>query len=89
MEVFLNHVKENFEKRQITFEKINTDYLEIYFLTWERDKHLDISELKMILKIMNEDRLYDLLDTALSQVLKCFVESLQSMINISMLTKIL
>lgn len=77
MEVFLNHVKENFEKRQITFEKINTDYLEIYFLTWERDKHLDISELKMILKIMNEDRLYDLLDTALSQVLKCFVESLQ------------
>lgn len=89
MEVFLNHVKENFEKRQITFEKINTDYLEIYFLTWERDKYLDISELKMILKIMNEDRLYDLLDTALSQVLKCFVESLQSMINISMLTKIL
>ncbi|CAG9858957.1 unnamed protein product [Phyllotreta striolata] len=62
---FLENLNDSFKRRRIAFEEIESGFLEIHFLNWERRGILDMQEVRSILKLMSEERLYNLVDVLL------------------------
>lgn len=68
--VLLQQVKLNFQEKKLHFEEYDPQFLELYFFYWETIKYIsmtDLSNVKRILKVMNEEILHDYFSDALPQ----------------------
>lgn len=63
---FLNRVKDDFKRKQLTFRQYNVEYMEMYFLYWEMIDYVkrnDFSNIKAIFKtVENSDKICEIFD---------------------------
>ncbi|CAH1175948.1 unnamed protein product [Phaedon cochleariae] len=62
---FLEHVRRKFNEKKMAFDEYDPQFLELFFLKWETTSTFSLTDVRSILKIMDEEELYTMLDNVL------------------------